>query len=137
MARETIASVKAALAEAIAERDRANDRAGQYRREQEATEKAFIVREATYKKQIAALTEEGNQLRGMIRGHENELARRAGYMEAIEDAKPKVPRLIEAPEPERYEVARPGSDGCLEFDNPHHDERFGSPRRIRKGWWER
>lgn len=79
----------------------------------EATDQARHSSEKTYQlqqelrqrdKQIEALTHEINQMRDMVHSAELELARRAGYMQAIDDAKP--PRLIEEPRPAESDRAR-------------------------------
>lgn len=126
-----VARLEAELAEAIKRGDKNLTRAT-------TAETQRSEREAKLGKQVDQLTTEGNQLRGMIRNLETELARRAGYMEAIEDAKPKPPpRMIPAPEPvqEHYAEARP--DGMLRFDDPNDNGRWQERTRIVKGWWER
>lgn len=123
-------------AEAIARKE---DRIAQMSAEQQAAERKVALTERAHagtQAQVKALTEEGNQLRGMVRNLENELARASGYMQAIEDAKPKPPprtRTIEIDdESERAEPSQ--HDGMLEFKN---SDSASSYHRIRKGWWER
>jgi hypothetical protein len=84
--------------------------------------------------QVKTLTEEGNQLRGMIRNLETELARASGYMQAIEDAKPpKPPRMIEVHDDHDNEV-REGRDTSGMLELPVPGDRYA---KNRKGWWER
>lgn len=145
--RKRIATLEAELAEArrvatgldsdcadlILERDNA-------KAEQAQTEKAFITRDAKRETEIRTLKEENNQLRGMVRAHENELSRRAGYMQAIDDAKPQPPRQVQIEVPHESQPDAGGYvvNGTLEFDNPaYRPGGYGSDRTIRRGWWER
>lgn len=131
------AELAALAAKHAAEIERWQDQTSNLLSEKAAAERKVTVVEKerdTARAQVSRLTEEGNQLRGIIRHNENELARRAGYMTAINDARPKPPPvMVPRPEPDEDDFADSfrAHDGFLE--TPVSGDRYA---KNRKGWWE-
>lgn len=141
---DPVAKLRRELAQAIDVKEQAQREARAADARAEATFKDAEAKIADWRAQdkrrverIEKLTDENNQLRGMVRAGEIELARRAGYQQAIEDAKPPQTQVVELPRKSLDEY-RPAHDGMLEFSAQDDGSRYSyQSRNTRRGWWER
>ncbi len=129
MPRETITDLKAKLEQ---QGEAHFQEAGKLRAHIKAVEDQAKRAEA----RAAELLGENNQLRDMLRAAEHELQRRAGYMQAVEDAKP--PKLIEAPRRNGTDADgySPHNTGQVFTDHSDRDQ-YGFRERTAKPWWHR